>query len=211
MKKAVLFDLDGTLWDSTPRLVESFNQVMEQNWPEMNISVTLERMQSGMGMNRVDLRNHLFPTAPEEMRETFIAACFDAEVEYLRAHRGDPFPGMEKTLAALSETCFVGIVSNCQAGYIDAFLDSIGVGKYISDYECFATGLPKGENIKLVMERNGIDRAIYVGDTQGDLNAADMAGVPFVYAAYGFGSVDRETEKIDSLAELPALAKDMLK
>ena len=210
MKKAVLFDLDGTLWDSTPRLVESFNRVMEENWPELGITVTLERMRSGMGMNRVDLRNHLFPSAPEEMREELIGACFDAEVEYLRTHRGDPFPGMEEMLATLSRDYFVGIVSNCQAGYIEAFLESIGVGQYISDHECFATGLPKGQNIRLLMERNGIDRAIYVGDTQGDLDAADMAEVPFVYAAYGFGSVNRETAKIDAPAELPALVRELL-
>ena len=211
MKKAILFDLDGTLWDSTPRLVESFNLVMEENWPELGITVTLERMRSGMGLNRVDLRNHLFPAAPEEMRETLIGACFDREVVYLREHCGDPFPHLREVLEELSGEYTLGIVSNCQAGYIEAFLDSLDFGKYFSDHECFATGLPKGENIKLVMERSGIDKAIYVGDTQGDLDAADMAGTPFVYAAYGFGSVNRETEKIDSLTELPALARRMLK
>ena len=67
------------------------------------------------------------------------------------------------------------------------------------------------ETIRLLMERNGIEQAIYVGDTQGDLNAADLAGIPFVYAAYGFGQVNRETEQIASLGELPELAKRMLK
>ena len=210
MKKAVLFDLDGTLWDSTPRLVESFNQVMEENWPELGISMTVAHMKAGMGLNRTDLSRHLFPNAPEELRGIMIDACFDREVDYLRTHRGDPFPGMEEMLAALCGEYFVGIVSNCQAGYIEAFLESIGVGQYVSDHECFATGLPKGQNIRLLMERNGIEKAIYVGDTQGDLDAADMAGIPFVYAAYGFGSVNRETAKIDAPAELLPLVKEML-
>lgn len=209
MKKGILFDLDGTLWNSTPRLVESFNQVMAR-YPELGITITLERMESGMGMNRVDLRRHLFPTADEEMRETLIAECFAEEVVWLREHHGVAYPYLKETLEALSREYTLAIVSNCQEGYIEVFLDTLGVGEYVTDHECFATGLPKGENIKLVMERCGIQRAFYLGDTQGDLDAADLAGIPFVHAAYGFGSVDRETAKIASLKELPALAAKLL-
>ena len=211
MKQAVLFDLDGTLWNSTPRLVESFNLVMERDYPQLGLSITTERMESGMGMNRVDLRRHLFPGVEEELGDRLIDACFDEEVRYLRHHSGIPYPGLAETLEELSREYILGIISNCQAGYIEVFLDTIGVGRYIADHECFATGLPKGENIRLLMERNGIEQAIYVGDTQGDLNAADLAGIPFVYAAYGFGQVNRETEQIASLSELPELAKRMLK
>ena len=56
-----------------------------------------------------------------------------------------------------------------------------------------------------VLERSGMDRALYLGDTQGDLDAADRAGIPFVHAAYGFGKVDRPVPAIHDLAELPAL------
>lgn len=211
MKKAVLFDLDGTLWNSTPRLVESFNLVMERDYPQLGLSITPERMESGMGMNRVDLRRHLFPGTPDELGDRLIDACFDEEVRYLRHHYGIPYPGLEQTLERLSRHYTLGIISNCQAGYIEVFLDTIGVGRYFADHECFATGRPKGENIRLLMARNGIDRAIYVGDTQGDLNAADLAGIPFVYASYGFGSVNRETEQIDALEDLPPLAAALLK
>ena len=60
------------------------------------------------------------------------------------------------------------------------------------------------------MERNGNDRAFYLGDTQGDLNAADQAGIPFVHAAYGFGRVDRAVPAIQELSQLPALARKLL-
>ena len=156
MKKAVIFDLDGTLWNSTSRLVESFNQVMER-YPELDIRVTQERMESGMGMNRVALRQHLFPSVDEKMQETLVEECFAEEVIYLREHHGNPYPYLKETMEQLSREYTLAIVSNCQAGYIEVFLDTIGVGEYIADHECFATGLPKGENIKLVMERNGID------------------------------------------------------
>lgn len=210
MKKAVIFDLDGTLWDSTPQVLAAFNRELARH-PEWGAALTMERLNGGMGMNRVDLRNHLFPAVPEELREDLICACFEEELAYLREEYGRPYPHLRETLEQLSRDYTLAIVSNCQAGYVEVFLDTMELGRYITDHECFATGLPKGENIKLVMKRSGIDRAIYVGDTQGDLNAADLAGLPFVYAAYGFGSVNRETARIHSLSELPALAAKLLK
>lgn len=64
------------------------------------------------------------------------------------------------------------------------------------------TGLSKGENINLIIRRNNLTAPIYVGDTEGDLNAARYAGIPFVYAKYGFGQVseyDWVIEKFDDL------------
>ena len=147
MKKAVIFDLDGTLWDSTPRLVESFNQVMER-YPELGICITRERMESGMGMNRVALRRHLFPGLDEELQEKLIEECFSQEVIYLRDHCGIPYPHLRETLEQLSRDYTLAIVSNCQAGYVEVFLDTIGVGEYITDHECFVTGLPQKEEKK---------------------------------------------------------------
>ena len=98
----------------------------------------------------------------------------------------------------------LAIVSNCQCGYIDAFLSSIGVADLFTDYEEWErTGLVKGENIRLVMERNHMSKAVYIGDTQKDQEAARLAGIPFIHAAYGFGKVQAPDAVIQSLAELP--------
>lgn len=62
--------------------------------------------------------------------------------------------------------------------------------------------LQKGENIRLIMEQNGITDALYVGDTQGDCDSAYYAGARFAYASYGFGRADRfdiMLERFDSL------------
>ena len=69
-------------------------------------------------------------------------------------------------------------MSNSQDGYVQTFLRWLG-GSWIQDYEMSGqTGLTKGKNIQLVMERNRINRAVYVGDTQMDAAAAE-AGIPF--------------------------------
>ena len=44
--------------------------------------------------------------------------------------------------------------------------------------------------------------AVYVGDTQGDANACDMAGVPMIYASYGFGNVEGDYPVIRKFSDL---------
>ena len=107
----------------------------------------------------------------------------------------------------LNETYPLYIVSNCQAGYIEAFLDHYGFWNYFKDIECYGNNLrQKGENIRLLAERNGLDEAVYVGDIQGDYDASMHAGVGFIHAAYGFGKIDTEVLKINSFSELPKTA-----
>ena len=152
----------------------------------------------------------MVPMAPPEQWYGLMEELFAEQLPYLREHHATPFPHLAETLETLSREYPLAIVSNCQTGYIETFLDTMGVGAYFVDHECSDTGLTKGENIRLVLERSGIGRALYLGDTQGDLNAADQAGVPFVHAAYGFGKVDRAVPSIRDLAELPGLAHKLL-
>ena len=83
-----------------------------------------------------------------------------------------------------------------------------GLSNLFSDVETAGrTGKSKGENIKLIIERNRLDKSIYVGDTEGDREAANFAGIPFVYASYGFGTAEQYDFKIDALSELPEAIK----
>ena len=79
------------------------------------------------------------------------------------------------------------------------------IEKYITDYECFGdTRLGKDENIALVVKRNNLQKPAYVGDTQGDYEACKKAGVPFIWASYGFGKPESEDyfAKISDFSEL---------
>ena len=82
------------------------------------------------------------------------------------------------------------------------------LNKYFVDYECPGrTGLAKAENIKLIVERNNLKNPVYVGDTQGDANAAKAANVPFIYAKYGFGEVEEFENEIESFEDLLKIIK----
>ena len=95
---------------------------------------------------------------------------------------------------------------------MQAFLDHYEFRKYFDDIEMAGrTGLSKGENISLVIQRNQIEKAVYVGDTAGDQEAAELAGVPFIYAAYGFGDVSSPVYMIDQISGLPSALKEILK
>ncbi len=97
---------------------------------------------------------------------------------------------LENTLKILVEKYQLFIVSNCQAGYVEIFLNYHRLSKYIKDFESAGnTNMPKSENILSIMKRNNINFAIYVGDTIGDYIASEKANIKFIYANYGFGKV----------------------
>ena len=114
-------------------------------------------------------------------------------------------------LHELAKEYVLGVVSNCQEGYIEIYLDQCGFPELFCDFESAGhTGISKGENIRLVMARQGITDCVYVGDTQGDCDAAKMAGIPFIHAAYGFGTIAQEVPKIDSFKDLTTVVKEVL-
>ncbi len=209
MKKAVLFDLDGTLWDSAVGVCRAWNVVLEKHG--MAPELTVEKIHSLMGKQMDVIAATLFPEHTVEEQTALIDECAEMEHEVLAETGGTLFPQLEETLTALGEKYTLGIISNCQSGYIETFFAAHGLGKYFSDIECFGNnGFSKGENIALVVKRGGFDKAIYVGDTQGDFEGAVHAGLPFVHAAYGFGTAEEAQYRINAITELPRLADKLL-
>lgn len=205
MVDGILFDLDGTLWDSLDGICLAWNQALARLRPDLAGSVTPARIKGCMGMLLPDIAKALFPQVDPGEIPSLLEACCALENEYLARHGATLCPGVAETLPLLAERCPLFIVSNCHGGYIESFFAAHGLGRYFTDWECPGrTGLPKAENIRAVVERNELRSPVYVGDTQGDFKAATAAGVPFIHAAYGFGAVEG-VPSIRSLAELPAL------
>ncbi len=210
MKKGILFDLDGTLWDSSRQVAESWVLALK-DLPEVKTVVTVESVQAVMGKSMEEIADIVFDGFNKARRMEFLEHCFDVENRYIREHGGTLFEGLKEALAQLKKNYHLYIVSNCQTGYIEAFLEYHKMRDFFEDFECYgATGRPKGENIRLVIQRNHLEQAIYVGDTQGDYQAASFAGIPFVHARTGYGRIDGEAPYIESLSQLPALAKKLM-
>lgn len=199
---SIIFDLDGTLWDSVEGVCGTWKTVLE-NYPDISKTITTEDIQGCMGLSTSEIGKRLFPELDEEFRMRLMKQCGDAECEYLAEHGGDLYPELEETLNKLSPKYKLFIVSNCQDGYIQCFFKAHKLEKFFTDIECMgATGLTKGENNKLIIKRNNLKSPVYVGDTIGDAESAKAAGIPFIYAKYGFGSVEGYDYVIHSIKEI---------
>lgn len=202
---SIIFDLDGTLWDSRKTVAKSWTEVVRDAACNRK-EVTEDDLRGTMGLQIRDIADILFDDLSKEQRMELILACCERENVELKREGGILFEGLEETLEVLSKKYRLFIVSNCQEGYIESFYAYHGLERYFEDFENPGrTGLSKGENIKLVMERNSLKAPVYVGDTQKDQEAAKFAGIPFVYAAYGFGDVDDWEYRIESIYELVEL------
>jgi len=199
---SIIFDLDGTLWDPRETVLTSWNKALKE-FPEINKVLTTEDLKKTMGLQLEEIADIFFPDLSKSEQLNIMDRCSEVEIPYVEETGGDLYPELERTLKALSNKYRLFIVSNCQEGYIEAFYKYHKLDHYFEDFENPGrTGLSKGENIKLVIDRNNLESPIYVGDTQGDRNAAKHAGIPFVYAKYGFGEVDEYDDVIETVADL---------
>lgn len=204
-RTAVLFDLDGTLWDTAAQVAPAWQRLLEP----YGVTVTPQVTAGLMGKTAAQIAAALLPGLPPAGALQLVDQCCREELYDLRVTGGSLYPALRETLAALRSRHLLALVSNCQDGYAQTFLDRHGLWPLISDYEMSGrTGLTKGRNIRLVMARNRVERAVFVGDTAGDQAAAREAGVPFLHAAYGFGSLpagDAPRGVLHALGQLPAL------
>ena len=201
----LLFDLDGTLWDSAAPVAEAWNEIFRRECTGLK-PLTVEDIHGVMGMTMKEISLALYPDIRRDRRDEIFDLCCKYEVEYLYSHCGTLYPDFRTVMESLKAAGYdLAVVSNCQKGYVDAFLTSSGAGDLFLDYEEWErTGLTKAENIRLVMERNGYTKGVYIGDTKKDREAALLARIPFIHAAYGFGTVDSADGVIHSLSDLPA-------
>lgn len=217
MPKAVIFDLDGTLWDTVAPLTLIWNQVFQKNNTGKVISE--DDLRNVMGKNLQEISAIYFPDMERSRREDILNQCAVAHCAYLKDH-GAPLFLDRATLSQLYAKYELFIVSNCPCGYIEAFLESCNLQKYFKDFEMSGrTGKSKGENIKAICERNGlcagaadanlVPNAVYVGDTLGDETAANFAGIPFIHAAYGFGTAKNPAAVLHNFSELPKVLEKL--
>ncbi len=202
MKQGIIFDMDGTLWDSSENVAKSWNLAIEKNGAT-DRRLTTEDIRNVMGKTMDVIADILFPELSKDARMELLEECCETENRYLREHGGILYAGVEDTLKKLKERYHLSIVSNCQQGYIEAFLDYYRLWDYVEDVQCYGDNhLQKADNIRLVVQRNGLGLAVYVGDIQGDYDASRKAGVGFIHAAYGFGTIDAEVPAVGAFAEL---------
>ena len=204
--ESLIFDIDGTLWDSRALVAEGYNIQLRREGLE-HLCVDAEGLKSLFGKVMTEIADVVLATIPVEQRYDLMERCMATENAYLHENPCKiGYPGVRETLEVLAKHHRLFIVSNSQCGYPELCIDKLGLGDLIRGHMCFGdTGTSKGKTIRALMERHGITDAVYIGDTQGDYEATLEADVPFIFAAYGFGEPagwEAKIEKIQDLLEL---------
>lgn len=203
---SIIFDLDGTLWDSSANVTLAW-QAAKEEVDFIKEDFTQAKIHSITGMTYKAIFDTLLPELTEEQREQFKAIASKYELEILHEKGGDLYPGLEDALKYLYANYKLFIVSNCQSGYIEVFFRISGLEHYFMGHQCYGTkSRPKAENILDIVKDYSLNAPVYVGDTMGDYTAATTADVPFIFANYGFGVVEQDqVAAISGLGELVAL------
>ena len=123
----------------------------------------------------------------------------------IKKNGGRLYNGVIEGLRLLNQHYKMYIVSNCQKGYIEIFLNLYKLNDIFLDFECWGnTKKSKSDNIDMVKNRNQLQNPLYIGDTNGDMTAANKAHVKFYQLTYGFG------DKIDEAISFPTFT-DLVK
>lgn len=198
----IIFDVDGTLWDSTYVVKDAWNDaIMSAGYP--NPEITAERLKGLFGLPMDDIIKDIMPELDAEGRKVIAPHVYKYEDEYLERKSGLLYDGIIDTMREFAKTIPVFIVSNCQGGYVELFMRKTGTEDIVKDHLCPAdTGMLKADNIKAIINKYELKNPVYVGDTIMDEKACEGAQCPFAFAAYGFGKAENPCITVNTPAEL---------
>ena len=204
--ESLIFDIDGTLWDSRALVAEGYNIQLRKEGLD-HLCVNAEQLKALFGKVMTEIADVILASIPAEERYGLMEWCMETENRYLYENECRiGYPKVKETIGELAKKYRIFIVSNSQCGYPELCISKLGLTPYIQGHLCFGdTGTTKGKTIRTLMEKYHIENCAYIGDTQGDYEATVEAGVPFIFAAYGFGEPEGYAEKIDAFVELLSL------
>ena len=199
---SIVFDLDGTLWDTTPACTMAWNRCVDA----LGISyrqIVDDDVRRVTGKAHDDCIRMTFEGLPEDQIQTLISMSEIEDARVIEEVGGVLYPGVREMLPRLAEKYPLFIVSNCQSGYIETFLKLSGLHPHFQDFECYGnTRQSKGHNLRQIIERNNLRRPVIIGDASGDEAAARECGIPFFFVSYGFGHAIAEDESFESFHDL---------
>lgn len=200
---SIILDIDGTIWNTTQIVAESWNKAIKNNFPSVPL-VNAKILQSQFGKPMSEIADSLFTELSQSQKDFLMEECCKYEkIDLLENTKNLAYKDVSKTIENLSKKVPVFIVSNCQKGYIELVEEKNHLKNFIKDSECFGNnGNSKAENIALIIKRNNLKNAVYVGDTQGDFESCQKIKIPFIWASYGFGNPKSYDYKIETFSDL---------
>ncbi len=195
--KLAIFDLDGTLHDSSAALTPSVEEALEEAGAPVPPGRDIEAL---YGQPLDFIASAL--VRDESLRDGFISALRRIQKEKV-ALRGRLFPGVREALADIASKGFrMAVCSNAGEGYIELVLGALGISGLFD----LATGLgdrrSKSETLAVILASLGPRVAVMIGDRHLDFLAARDARIPSIGCAWGYGSRE-ELRLADVVARRP--------
>ena len=129
--ESLIFDIDGTLWDSRALVAEGYNIQLKEERLE-HLFVDAERLKSLFGKVMTEIADAILATIPVETRYEVMDRCMKTENDYLFANECRiGYPKVKETLEELSKKYRLFIVSNSQCGYPELCIEKLGLGDCI--------------------------------------------------------------------------------
>lgn len=195
---ALIFDMDGTLWDAVDTYAEIWNMAFEREGIEQHI--TRNDLLALIGTPIDDIIRHFVPADQVEHLLQVIAGLVVTELPRLG---GRLYEGVQEGIATLAQHYQLFMLSNCDELELPIFVRYAGIEPYITDTLAYGnTHLRKADNMRMLTEKYHLQHPVYVGDTDSDCSEAHRAGVPFVWMSYGFGTTDRAQLQFDNFSDM---------
>ena len=208
-KNGILFDLDGTLWEVKNSTFESANKIAKKHKLK---EISMETICAVFGLNKFEVAQLYFPYLELNQSLNLLDEIEILNIKNLKEYGGNIYPNLKETLASLRKKYELFIVSNTsKSEYIEAFLTSAKLNNYFKDYIAASElGISKADAIKKIIDDYKLDKAVYVGDTKKDMEASDLATIPFIQAKYGFGKNLNAEYYINTFKELPYIVEKLI-
>ena len=202
---ALIFDMDGTLWDA----VDSYAIIWNVSLDQAGINhhpVSRTELIGYMGSYLDQILNNLVPDVKQQ--KELLKLVMDNETAMMPTLGGKLYPGVKEILPILANKYKLFMVSNCGPHGLENFVQYNNLEPYFLDLLSHGgNGLSKTENILLLIDKYQLKHPVYIGDTQSDADSSHKAGVPFVWTKYGFGTVVNADAVVTSFYELPEAIK----
>lgn len=207
---SLIFDMDGTLWDAADTYVASWNEGFKNENVDKIISrADLSHM---MGWEKRKVLEHVMPDFDEEKQERIFKSINEVRAELIPQMGGILYEGVKEGLEQLATKYKLFIVSNCPDNVIKQFMEWANIQHLITDEMAHgANSKPKHYNIKLLIDKYKLSNPVYIGDTETDSEASQIAEIPFVFLSYGFGTTDQYDLKFDDFESFTSYFMELAK